>query len=274
MIAWTDIESTDLDERAGHLLEVALAITDDDLNELASLSLVTRPVGADIDQVFMPDVVREMHTKSGLLDEVRRNGLRRHEAEELLIKFTKDFFSTVPDVSLKTCASCGKVEKDHVNVTPGVLGATVCPDAEKGEPRFFAPKMVTALSQTPLAGSTVAFDRRWLREHMPALEKLFHYRSIDVSALVELARRWAPEVDKARPKGEGGAKHRALADVRESISYLRYYRKTGFVGAQVTACEGQCGGVAIKAAGSSYCKDCAVGAYILSENAQRLKEHV
>ena len=85
--------------------------------------------------------------------------------------------------------------------------------------------------KTPLAGSTVAFDRRWLRHHMPKLEALFSYRSIDVSSLTELAKRWAPAIYEGRPKAKPEeVVHRALADVRESIAILRYYRESGFIG--------------------------------------------
>lgn len=87
------------------------------------------------------------------------------------------------------------------------------------------------LAQTPLAGSTVGFDRTWLRRHMPMLESLFSYRSIDVSSFTEVAKRWSPAIYEGRPKVKPeGVAHRALSDVRESINYLRYYRASGFVG--------------------------------------------
>ncbi len=85
------------------------------------------------------------------------------------------------------------------------------------------------LKSTPLAGSTVGFDRAWLKKHMPGLESLFSYRSVDVSSVKELCRRWAPGVAAARPKPSKPA-HRALADVMESIEELRYYRSASFVG--------------------------------------------
>lgn len=86
------------------------------------------------------------------------------------------------------------------------------------------------LRQIPLAGSTVGFDRRWLRQHMPAVDALFHYRSIDVSALTELAQRWKPTAYASRPTLEKGVAHRALDDARASIDLLRHYRRCGFVG--------------------------------------------
>jgi oligoribonuclease len=75
----------------------------------------------------------------------------------------------------------------------------------------------------PLCGNSIGVDRRFLDRYLPALDGYLHYRSIDVSSLKELCRRWYPEVYKGRPgKRES---HRALDDVRESINELRYYRE-------------------------------------------------
>jgi len=74
---------------------------------------------------------------------------------------------------------------------------------------------------SPMCGNSICQDRRFLARWMPALEEYFHYRNLDVSTLKELARRWQPDLMKGVPK-EG--KHEALADVRESIDELRYYR--------------------------------------------------
>jgi oligoribonuclease len=75
---------------------------------------------------------------------------------------------------------------------------------------------------SPMCGNSICQDRRFLARWMPALEDYFHYRNLDVSTLKELARRWRPELMKGVPK-EG--KHEALADVRESIMELKYYRE-------------------------------------------------
>jgi len=78
----------------------------------------------------------------------------------------------------------------------------------------------------PLAGNSVHADRMFLRRYMPRLEAYVHYRNVDVSTVKELARRWYPaEVEAAPAKGGG---HRALADIRESIAELRYYRGAVF----------------------------------------------
>lgn len=79
---------------------------------------------------------------------------------------------------------------------------------------------------SPICGNSIAHDRRFLRRYMPELERHFHYRQVDVSTVKELARRWAPAIGGGLQKH--GA-HTALADVRESLDELRYYRR--FMGA-------------------------------------------
>ena len=78
----------------------------------------------------------------------------------------------------------------------------------------------------PLCGNSIGMDRRFLARHLPEIEDHLHYRSIDVSSVKELCRRWYPEPFKARPdKTEG---HRALSDVHASIGELAFYRTTIF----------------------------------------------
>ena len=86
---------------------------------------------------------------------------------------------------------------------------------------------VPEAGKAPLGGNTVATDRAFLARDMPALEAHLHYRIIDVSSIKELSRRWFPRAYFAAPHKTGG--HRALADIRESIAELRYYREAVFV---------------------------------------------
>jgi oligoribonuclease len=80
-------------------------------------------------------------------------------------------------------------------------------------------------NSSPMCGNSICQDRRFLARHMPALEKFFHYRNLDVSTLKELARRWAPGVLAGFAKqGE----HKALADIQESVRELAYYRRQLF----------------------------------------------
>ncbi len=82
-------------------------------------------------------------------------------------------------------------------------------------------------SRPPLAGNTVATDRAFLARDTPELEAFLHYRIVDVSSIKELSRRWFPRAYYNAPDKSGG--HRALADIRESIEELRYYREAVFV---------------------------------------------
>jgi oligoribonuclease len=81
--------------------------------------------------------------------------------------------------------------------------------------------------KVPLAGNSIGTDRAFLARHMPTLEQYVHYRNVDVSSIKELVRRWYPRVYYQSPAKSGN--HRALADVRESIEELRYYREAVFV---------------------------------------------
>jgi oligoribonuclease len=78
----------------------------------------------------------------------------------------------------------------------------------------------------PLCGNSIGTDRRFLAVWLPEVEAYLHYRSVDVSTVKELARRWYPDVFADGPKKLGS--HRALGDIRESIEELRYYRETIF----------------------------------------------
>jgi oligoribonuclease len=81
--------------------------------------------------------------------------------------------------------------------------------------------------KAPLCGNSIATDRWFIARDMPDLDSFLHYRMIDVSSIKELARRWYPRAYFASPGKRGG--HRALADIRESVQELRYYRETVFV---------------------------------------------
>ena len=79
----------------------------------------------------------------------------------------------------------------------------------------------TEAGASPLCGNSICQDRRFLARLMPELEGWFHYRNLDVSTLKELALRWAPRVAIEFKKE---SRHEALADIRESIAELRFYR--------------------------------------------------
>ena len=175
MLVWIDLEMTGLDPARHVIVEIATLITDDELTIVAEGPdlVVHQPPEA---LAAMDDVVREMHTSSGLLKAIEESTLTLDEAGEQTLEFIKQ----------------------HVP-----------------EPRT-----------VPLSGNSIGTDRRFLAVHLPAIEEHLHYRSIDVSTVKELARRWYPEALGAAPR-KGGT-HRALDDIRESVEELRYYREKVF----------------------------------------------
>ena len=174
-LVWIDCEMTGLDIERDALIEIACLVTDGELNILdEGVDVIIKPPPEAIDQ--MGDVVRTMHTTSGLLDELA-GGVTVGEAQEIVLSYVQR----------------------HIK-----------------EPR-----------RVPLCGNSIATDRWFIARDMPQLDQYLHYRMVDVSSIKELARRWYPRVYFASPGKHGG--HRALADIKESIRELDYYRKTVFV---------------------------------------------
>jgi oligoribonuclease len=85
----------------------------------------------------------------------------------------------------------------------------------------------TAPGKSPLAGNSVSVDRSFIARDMPRLSQYLHYRTVDVSSVKELARRWQPKVFFQAPAKTGN--HRALGDIQDSIEELKYYRQSFFI---------------------------------------------
>ena len=102
-----------------------------------------------------------------------------------------------------------------------VKASTVTEAQASAELITFLKKYVPA-GKSPMCGNSICQDRRFMARHMPTLEEFFHYRNIDVSTLKELCRRWKPELIAGFKKHQ---LHTALADIRESVEELRYYRE-------------------------------------------------
>ncbi len=106
--------------------------------------------------------------------------------------------------------------------------------AEAGDSTLaFIRSHVPKARTVPLAGNSIGTDRRFLAAYLPEIEEYLHYRSVDVSTVKELARRWYPEVMAGAPVKAGG--HRAMDDIRESLAELAYYRATVFRERDTTA---------------------------------------
>ncbi|GAB35323.1 oligoribonuclease [Gordonia otitidis NBRC 100426] len=126
---------------------------------------------------------------------------------------------SMPDVVTKMHADSGLTEE----VRQSTL---TVPEAEAMVLEYIR-KHVTTPGAVPLAGNSIATDRGFIARDMPELDAYLHYRMVDVSSIKELCRRWYPRIYFNQP--EKGLAHRALADIRESIRELRYYRAAAFV---------------------------------------------
>ena len=174
-LVWIDCEMTGLDLARDALIEIACIVTDGQLAAVdEGIDLVIKPPAEALDN--MPDVVRDMHTSSGLLDELAA-GITLEEAQGQVLAYVRGH--------------------------------------------------VTESRKVPLCGNSIATDRLFIARDMPELDNFLHYRMVDVSSIKELARRWYPRAYFASPEKHGG--HRALADIRESIRELQYYREAVFV---------------------------------------------
>jgi oligoribonuclease len=175
MLIWMDLEMTGLDPARDVIVEIATLATDDELEIVAEGPdlVIHQPEDA---LAGMNDVVREMHAKSGLTDQVRASTVTLEEAGAATLDFIKEH----------------------------------------------APER----RSVPLCGNSIGTDRRFLAQWLPEIEDHLHYRSVDVSSVKELARRWYPDTLGSAP-GKGNA-HRALDDIKESVAELRHYRDTVF----------------------------------------------
>lgn len=109
---------------------------------------------------------------------------------------------------------------------PAIEASTITLEEAGAQTLAFIKQWVPEARTVPLCGNSIGTDRRFLVRYLNDIEEYLHYRSVDVSTVKELVRRWYPEVRSARPKKEG--QHRALDDILESVNELRYYREHVF----------------------------------------------
>ena len=155
------------------------------------------------------------------------------EVAALVTDFDLNVLGTGVDIVVKPPAEALEQMDEFVlnmHTKSGLL-----PELERGVTLAEAEQQVLAYirehcaadSRPPLAGNTIATDRAFLARDMTELESFLHYRNVDVSSIKELSRRWFPRAYFQAPQKRGN--HRALADIRESIEELRYYREAVFV---------------------------------------------
>ena len=182
MLAWMDLEMTGLDHTSDVIVEIATLVTDDDLRVVAEGPDLVVHQPDDVLARMDPFVV-EMHTRSGLLDQIRSSTITLEQAGAETLAFIKE----------------------HAPVERTV----------------------------PLCGNSIGTDRRFLAAYLPEIEEYLHYRSVDVSSLKELVRRWYPDALNARGWKQGT--HRALDDIRESVAELQLYRELVFAAPDIVA---------------------------------------
>jgi len=176
MLAWIDLEMTGLDPEHHVIVEIATLITDDDLNLIAEgPDLVIHATEEELGN--MDPVVVDMHTKSGLLQEIKASTLTLEEAEKQTLSFLKEHISKEGTV--------------------------------------------------PLCGNSIGTDRKFLAKWLPEVENFLHYRSVDVTSIKELGKRWFPKITASAPEKNGG--HRAMDDIKASLLELQYYRSNLFL---------------------------------------------
>ena len=175
MLVWMDLEMTGLDHTSDVIVEIATLVTDDDLNIVAEGPDLVVHQPDDVLAGMDPFVV-DMHTSSGLLDQIKASTISLEAAGAETLAFIRE----------------------HAPVSRTV----------------------------PLCGNSIGTDRRFLAAYLPEIEEHLHYRSVDVSSLKELVRRWYPDVLAQRGWKQGA--HRALDDIRESVSELQLYRSLVF----------------------------------------------
>lgn len=141
------------------------------------------------------------------------------EGVDIVIHADDDALAAMPDVVTKMHENSG--------LTDEVRKSTVTLAEAEQQVLAYIREHVPVAGTAPLAGNSIATDRGFIARDMPDLDTYLHYRMIDVSSIKELSRRWYPRIYFGQP--EKGLAHRALADIKESIRELKYYRKTAFV---------------------------------------------
>jgi oligoribonuclease len=175
LLIWIDLEMSGLDPECERILEIAVILTDRDLQIVEQLPSIV--VHQDVTLLERMDEWNStQHRKTGLYEEVLTSTVHEAEAEQTVLQ------------ALQKNLSAG---------------------------------------ESPMCGSSVHQDRRFLRRYMPELHEFFHYRNIDVSTVRSLAKYWRPTLPPQYKPGP--TQHRAASDIRDSINELAFYRDRFFI---------------------------------------------
>ena len=174
-LIWIDCEMTGLSLEKDVLVEIAVLVTDSELNVIVEgVDVVIKATPEQL--AGMNEFVTTMHTTSGLITEIP-HGISVKEAEDRVLAYL-----------------------ESASTQPG---------------------------KSPLAGNSVGVDRSFIARDMPRLNDYLHYRTVDVSSIKELTRRWFPKAYFNAPAKTGN--HRALGDIQDSIAELAFYRQAVFI---------------------------------------------
>ncbi|MFP5322017.1 MAG: oligoribonuclease [Acidimicrobiia bacterium] len=141
------------------------------------------------------------------------------EGPDLVVHATDDQLAEMDDVVVRMHTESGLLER--------IKASELSLEEAGAQTLTFLREHIPEARTVPLCGNSIGTDRRFLARHLPEIEAHLHYRSVDVSTIKELAKRWMPELLVDAPVKAGS--HRALDDIRESIEELRFYRRALFV---------------------------------------------
>jgi oligoribonuclease len=157
------------------------------------------------------------------------------EGPDLVVHADDDVLATMDPVVVEMHTRSG--------LLPAIRASTVTIEEAGAKTLDFIREHVSDPRTVPLCGNSIGTDRRFLARYLPDIENYLHYRSVDVSSVKELVKRWYPDLTQAMPRKLG--LHRALDDIRSSIEELRYYRGVVFVPPAAVAPADVPGGTAI-----------------------------
>lgn len=141
------------------------------------------------------------------------------EGPELVIHQPPEVMAEMDDYVLKMHTKSG--------LLPQIEASSVSLDDAIAQTMAFLKEHIPEARTVPLCGNSIGTDRRFLAKYANEIEEFLHYRSVDVSTIKELTRRWYPGVLAKAP--EKGLSHRALDDIRESVQELVFYREAVFI---------------------------------------------
>lgn len=218
MLVWIDLETTGLDPYKNTILEVAAIVTDDNFNEVARYT----------DVAHYYDARRIVEVFAGMRELGIQEGTAEYNTELERLSKKTELSTYVLEMHWKNglwrdCAQCWRGELSNVDEALAKFirgsGAQTISTDERNLGELIKPQ---------LAGSTISFDREFMRDWhdcgrgLPLSLEELHYRNLDVSTLNEIARRVWPLVWESRPNNETKA-HRGMADIEESIRVLKHY---------------------------------------------------